>query len=80
MQDSLSPTRNMCDGESSRHGPACQGESLFNSKAWLKTNCQQGVQNLRVADASVFPVAITAHLQVATYGMAEQAAVIIGGG
>lgn len=46
----------------------------------IETNCQQGVQNMRVADASVFPVAITAHLQVATYGMAEQAAVIIGKG
>lgn len=43
------------------------------------TDCIQGVKNLRVADASVFPVAIPAHLQVATYGMAEQAAVIIGG-
>lgn len=37
----------------------------------------KGVANLRVVDASVFPVVITGHLQVATYALAEQAAVII---
>lgn len=36
-----------------------------------------GVSNLRVVDASVYPVVITAHLQVATYAMALQAAEII---
>ncbi|KAF2804349.1 glucose dehydrogenase [Mytilinidion resinicola] len=36
-----------------------------------------GVKNLKIADTSVFPVVITAHLQQATYAMAEQAAVII---
>jgi choline dehydrogenase len=36
-----------------------------------------GVKGLRVADASVFPNAIGAHLQQATYALAEQAAVII---
>ena len=36
-----------------------------------------GVAGLRVVDTSVFPVVITAHLQVATYAMAEQAAEII---
>jgi choline dehydrogenase-like flavoprotein len=36
-----------------------------------------GVANLKVADTSVIPVVITAHLQQATYAMAEQAAVII---
>ncbi|KAH7322404.1 GMC oxidoreductase [Stachybotrys elegans] len=38
-----------------------------------------GVNNLRVVDASVFPVVITGHLQVATYALAEQAAEIIHG-
>lgn len=38
----------------------------------------KGVEKLRVVDASVFPVIITGHLQVATFAMAEQAAVIIG--
>ncbi|KAI1323056.1 alcohol oxidase [Xylariaceae sp. FL0255] len=37
----------------------------------------KGVRNLRVVDASIFPVVITGHLQVATYAMAEQAAAII---
>ncbi|KAH9904817.1 putative glucose dehydrogenase [Xylariomycetidae sp. FL2044] len=37
----------------------------------------KGVDNLRVVDASVFPVPITGHLQVATYALAEQAAEII---
>jgi choline dehydrogenase-like flavoprotein len=37
----------------------------------------KGVQGLRVVDASVFPVVISAHLQVATYALAEQAAEII---
>jgi choline dehydrogenase len=36
-----------------------------------------GVGKLRVVDASVFPVVITGHLQVATYALAEQAATII---
>ena len=37
----------------------------------------KGVGNLRVVDTSVFPVALTGHLQAATYAMAEQAAEII---
>lgn len=37
----------------------------------------KGVRNLRIVDTSVFPVVITAHLQVATYATALQAADII---
>jgi choline dehydrogenase-like flavoprotein len=37
----------------------------------------KGVAGLRVIDASVFPVPITGHLQVAVYALAEQAAEII---
>ncbi|KAF4843302.1 alcohol dehydrogenase [Colletotrichum siamense] len=37
----------------------------------------KGVDNLPVVDTSVFPVPIAAHLQVATYALAEQAATII---
>ncbi|PTB62747.1 GMC oxidoreductase [Trichoderma citrinoviride] len=37
----------------------------------------KGVKKLRVVDTSVFPVTITAHLQVATYATAYQAADII---
>ena len=37
----------------------------------------KGIRRLRVVDASVFPVVITAHLQAATYALAEQAAEII---
>jgi choline dehydrogenase len=37
----------------------------------------QGVKKLRIVDTSVFPVVIAAHLQQATYALAEQAAEII---
>lgn len=37
----------------------------------------KGIQNLRIVDASVFPVTIGGHLQAATYALAEQAAVMI---
>lgn len=46
--------------------------------AVVDTNLKvRGVENLRVVDTSVFPVVPTGHLQVTTYAMAEQAAVII---
>ncbi len=37
----------------------------------------KGVRGLRVADASVFPVAIGGHPQATLYGVAEQAAEMI---
>ncbi|KAI0348761.1 hypothetical protein OH77DRAFT_1378557, partial [Trametes cingulata] len=35
-----------------------------------------GLANVRVADASVFPIQFSAHLQAPVYGLAEQAAKI----
>lgn len=37
----------------------------------------KGVSGLRVADASVFPVAIGGHSQATLYGIADQAAEMI---
>ncbi|KAI1076876.1 hypothetical protein F5B20DRAFT_554136 [Whalleya microplaca] len=37
----------------------------------------KGIQNLRIVDASVFPVSIGGHIQAATYALAEQTAVMI---
>ncbi|KAJ3547229.1 hypothetical protein NM208_g1629 [Fusarium decemcellulare] len=37
----------------------------------------KGVSGLRVVDTSVFPLSISANLQVATYALAEQAAEIL---
>lgn len=53
-------------------GTAAMGKVVDNN---LNVN---GVAKLRVADTSVFPVVITAHIQQAAYALAEQAAVIIG--
>lgn len=39
----------------------------------------KGVKGLRVVDASVFPIALGAHLQAPVYALAEQAAHIIAG-
>lgn len=52
-------------------GTASMGKVVDNN---LKV---KGVDNLRVVDASVFPVTISGHLQVASFATAEQAAEII---
>lgn len=36
-----------------------------------------GLSNVRVADASVPPIALSTHLMASTYGVAEQASIII---
>ncbi|KAI1140061.1 putative GMC oxidoreductase [Hypoxylon sp. FL0543] len=52
-------------------GTAAMGKVVDNN---LKV---KGVKHLRVVDASIFPVVITGHIQVAMYALAEQAAEII---
>ncbi|ETS77626.1 hypothetical protein PFICI_09688 [Pestalotiopsis fici W106-1] len=55
------------------HGTAAMGKVVDTNLKVI------GVDNLYVVDTSVFPVAISAHLQVATYALAEQAAEILAG-
>ncbi|KAK8001172.1 hypothetical protein PG991_013394 [Apiospora marii] len=63
-------------GISTYHGAgSCSMGSVVDSDLRFK-----GVQNLRIVDASVIPIAIGAHIQAAVYALAEQAAVIIAKG
>ncbi|KAI0382494.1 putative GMC oxidoreductase [Hypomontagnella monticulosa] len=60
-------------GESTYHGcGSCSMGKVVDTELRVK-----GVQNLRVVDASVFPISIGAHIMAAVYALAEQAAVII---
>ncbi|KAK8113061.1 hypothetical protein PG984_013587 [Apiospora sp. TS-2023a] len=63
-------------GISTYHGAgSCSMGSVVDSDLRFK-----GVQNLRVVDASVIPIAIGAHIQASVYALAEQAAFIISEG
>lgn len=60
-------------GVSTYHGAAsCAMGSVVDTGMRFK-----GVQNLRIVDASVIPIALGSHIQAAVYALAEQAAVII---
>ncbi|KAI2467570.1 GMC oxidoreductase [Annulohypoxylon bovei var. microspora] len=60
-------------GRSTYHGSSsCSMGTVVDTDLRVK-----GVQNLRIVDASVFPVPIGAHIQAPVYALAEQAAVII---
>ncbi|KAI0156808.1 GMC oxidoreductase [Xylariaceae sp. FL1272] len=62
-------------GISTFHGSsACSMGTVVDADLRVK-----GVHNLRIVDASVFPISIGAHIQAAVYALAEQAAVIIAG-
>ncbi|PSR72212.1 hypothetical protein PHLCEN_2v11919 [Hermanssonia centrifuga] len=59
--------------------PSCSCAMLpQNQGGVVDTNLKvYGLANVRVADASVFPIQFAAHLQAPVYGLAEQAATII---
>ncbi|KAK7959200.1 uncharacterized protein PG986_004054 [Apiospora aurea] len=60
-------------GTSTYHGPgSCSMGSVVDTDLRFKE-----VQNLRVVDASVIPIALGSHIQAAVYALAEQAAVVI---
>ncbi|KAI1459876.1 GMC oxidoreductase [Annulohypoxylon moriforme] len=60
-------------GRSTYHGSSsCSMGTVVDADLRVK-----GIQNLRIVDASVFPISIGAHIQAAVYALAEQAAVII---
>ncbi|KDQ61960.1 hypothetical protein JAAARDRAFT_190666 [Jaapia argillacea MUCL 33604] len=59
--------------------PSCTCAMLpLNQGGVVNANLQvYGLTNVRVADASVFPIEFSAHLMAPVYGLAEQAATII---
>ncbi|KAI1503052.1 GMC oxidoreductase [Biscogniauxia marginata] len=71
--DEYLDSRMRAQGISTFHGSStCSMGTVVDSGLKVK-----GVQNLWIADASVFPISIGAHIQAAVYALAEQAAVII---
>ncbi|KAI1097857.1 GMC oxidoreductase [Jackrogersella minutella] len=74
--DDYLDSRIMAQGMSTFHGSStCSMGTVVDADLRVK-----GVQNLRVVDASVFPISIGAHIQAAVYALAEQAAAIISQG
>ena len=59
--------------------PSCSCSMLKEEQGGvINANLQvYGVENLRVIDSSIFPIEFAAHMMAPTYGLAEQAAVLI---
>ncbi|KAI1105747.1 GMC oxidoreductase [Jackrogersella minutella] len=71
--DEYLDSRVKAQGRSTFHGSSsCSMGKVVDTELRVK-----GVQNLRIVDASVFPISLGAHIQAPVYALAEQAAVII---
>ncbi|OTB07473.1 putative GMC oxidoreductase [Hypoxylon sp. CI-4A] len=71
--DAYLDSRVKAHGVSTFHGcGTCSMGKVVDTELRVK-----GVENLRIIDASVIPIAVGAHIQATVYALAEQAAVII---